>query len=148
MNNHLNAILCKIKSVWYDFIDTLVSGSCGCHRPVKMYYKTLVQSCNDLDDRLGMFSINTCTTSEEVSDETEDMPVFFSNTRFPNGVDIYIPSGQIKILTTSANIVKLQKADDIEVEGEKYDKIGNPEPIGWDNEYTFYSMTFKKKLNV
>lgn len=140
----LSLALAKLKPIWLDFMETLITGECGCHFAVKILTSKIHKTCNTNDNQLAMFQSKTCTESTEVFEEEIDMPVFFSGSRFPNGLSFYVPQGYIKILTTKENITKLQKSDKIEVSGEFYIKASEQQPCGWDVDYTFYSMEFKK----
>lgn len=147
IKDQLNAAMCALKSVWYDFIDTLVTGDCGCHYAVILTFKSVKKTtCNPQETNLAIFNVDNCTVTEDIVRETINMPVFFSHTKFPSGISIYIPAGHIKIITNEANMKKLQKAEKIEVQNEFYEKASPQTPMGFDETYTFYMIEFKKCL--
>lgn len=139
----LSKALALLKPLWYEFLDTLVTGECGCHFAVTIVTKSIIRTtCGPEDTQKAIFGASIC--EEEVEQrETIDMPVFFAGTKFTS-INFYVPQGQISIMTTLANMEKLQKAEYIIVCDETYQKASEQKPCGPSKEYAFYSMDFKK----
>lgn len=146
-NKHLTKALSRLKQTWFDFIDTLVSGECGCHWSVTITYSSIVKTtCDPSETDLSMFGNGGGQCINETVDtysESIDMPVFFDSNMFPKNMGVVIPDNQIMIMTTEANSDKLTQSDKIKVDSKVYEREGNRIPCGFDEDHQFYMMHFQ-----
>ena len=142
----LNKAMCTLKPIWLQFVDTLVTGECGCHHAVTMTFKKVVKDDCDGDPedaKWNMFEADECRTTTQKYTETIDMPVFFGDYSFGNQ-KVYLPTGTAQVLTTQDNIDKLKQANEIVINNIQYEKSSNPIPMGWDEEHRFFTMNIKE----
>ena len=153
--------LCHLKEKWCALIETIIDGSCMCHKDCTLIYCTTVEECDDTQPGTdtSFFDLNSGHKNKfnkkcKIKEVTENisLAVFFKEEMFfEEGKKFVKKDGIAEIICTYTNMKKLIQASEIIIDTDihqvienKYVRVTAPESCGIHEDCKYFLIKFKR----